>query len=296
MDRLLLAAEERGWRQAIQDVAPELQQNVSGADRAAFEDILPVSGRKMILDLGAGLGAIATRLAEQHQVVALEGVRERANFLATRKRQDGLDYLTVINGELNKTRFAPGQFDVIVVNGVLEWAALFDLGGSPEEVQARFLHNLRKLLTPEGYLYIGIENRFGWSQLRGALDHSGLRYTSLLPRWLASEVCARSVNYRSNANLGYRTYTYSHRGYRQLFQRAGLAIATTWIAPHGYNLPNELIPLNRHAISRYVRTRLSPPVDWRVTVRNWFKSRMAAEWFWRYFGSDYVFVLQRRDA
>jgi len=297
MDQLLAAARRRGWRQAMCEVAPELTDNISSPQRAAFEDILPLPEGALILDIGAGLGGIAAQLSEHHCVVALEGVWERACFLARRKQQDRLHRLIVLNGDLSKTRFAPGQFDVVVVNGVLEWAALFDLSGPPEQVQARFLRDLRNLLAPGGSIYVGIENRFGWNQFRGAKDHSGLPYTSLMPRWLATRVCARSTSYRSERNLGYRTYTYGYHGYSQLFRQAGLTIASTWIAPQGYNLPSELIPLNCHAIDRYIRIRRwSLPVNWQITLRNWLKLQLAREWFWRCFGSDYVFVLQKCDA
>ncbi len=298
MHALLRECKTSPWRTAVLERAPQaLHHYILQANRAAFQDVLPIPDGSTILDVGAGLGAIATHLAERHQVVALEGVRERAQFIQVRKQQDGLDNLTVINGDLNSVRLAPGQFDAVIVNGVLEWVGLFDLSAPPETVQGRFLSGLRELLSPDGYLYVGIENRFGWAQLRGTRDHSGLRYTSLMPRWMARAVCSMSHDYRSQFNTGYRTYTYSYRGYRKLFEQSGLDIAAHWIAPGSYNNPQELLPLNGAAIDAYTRARLmSPPRTNKDVLRNRLITFVATEWFWRWFGSDYAFLLRARPT
>jgi SAM-dependent methyltransferase len=213
--------------------------------------------------------------------------------MALRKEQDRLPNLTVVNSDLNAIRFAPRQFDAIILNGVLEWVPLFDVTVAPGTAQVRLLSRLRETLRPGGWMYIGIENRFGWQQLAGAVDHSGLRYTSLLPRFLARQVCQRSGRYRSAFNVSYRTYTYSYLGYRRLFRRAGLRIAGTWFAPISYNLPTTLVPLQRAAIQHYTATRwLSPPWTWRKRLLNLIKRAVAREWCWRLAGGDFVFVLK----
>ena len=296
MQAVLENARGQGWRVALRSVDPAWQDNVMKPDRAAFQDVLPVPDGSDILDVGAGLGCLSMELSRHHQVVALEGVSERARFIDLRRQQDGLSNLCVVNADLNTTRFDAGQFDVIIVNGVLEWVGLFDTSLSPGAAQVRFLERLRHALKPGGYIYVGIENRIGWNQLRGAQDHSGLRYTSLVPRFVADFICRRHVHYRSDNNLGYRTFTYTHRGYRRLFRQAGLQIQTTWIAPLGYNLPVYLIPLNRRAIQIYTSHWDNPPLDWKSRIGNRLKKWMARPAVWRSFGSDFVFLLERSDA
>jgi hypothetical protein len=182
------------------------------------------------------------------------------------------------------------QFDLIVANGVLEWVALQDLSASPSAVQLVFMHRLRELLAPGGRIYLGIENRYGWAELRGALDHSGLPYTSLMPRFLARWACARSGSYRSHFNVGYRTYTYSHRGYTRLFEQVGLSIENTWVATGGYNQPSKLVPLDAAAIRFATRTR-PRPAGAGAWMRQQAHAWMARKWIWRWIGSDFAFLL-----
>lgn len=296
MTALLAASERSGWRQAVEGLSPGMRDNILNPDRAAFQDVLPIPDGSSVLDVGAGLGCIATELAAHHEVTALEGVRERARFIACRKRQDGLKNLTVLNADLGAVRFDQAQFDAVVVNGVLEWVGLFDLAVPPEEAQLRFLRNLRRALKPGGLLYVGIENRIGWDQIRGTRDHSGLPYTSLLPRFAARWVCRRSMGFRTELNHGYRTYTYSYYGYRRLFRRAGLEIESTWIAPLGYNLPTRMVPLNKTAIDLQSRRWIYPPIGWRDRVVNQGKRWLARPSVWRTFGSDFTFLLRPLDA
>lgn len=291
MNRLLKQMEQGNWREAVKRFLPEsLHHYILSPNRAAFEDVVDFPPEGSLLEVGAGLGGISTELARKYRVVAIEGVWERTRFMALRAAQEGLHRLTVLNGDVNSIPFAPAQFDGIIVNGVLEWTGMNELQDDPGRVQVRFLERLRRLLKPGGCIYLAIENRIGWNELRGAPDHSGLPYTSLLPRFLARWVCARSARYRSAFNVGYRTYTYSYFGYRRLFRRAGLEIRDTFICPEGYNNPVRMIPLQQEAIA--FASRIDHPM---ATVRDRMRARLirmlGQEWFWRWTGSDFAFVL-----
>lgn len=291
MRQLLRRAEDAGWRQAVAELAPpQLFDYVANPARAAFQDVIPLLPGARILDVGAGWGGIAAPLARAHPVLALEGVPERARFLALRKQQDRLEKLEILQANLHATVLAPRQFDFIVVNGFLEWVALLDHAASPRAVQLAFLYRLRELLAPGGRIYLGIENRLGWPALKGGLDHSGLPYTGLMPRWLARLRCAHSRHYRAQFNVGYRTYTYSHGGYRRLFAEAGLNLAQTWVCAHGYNRPDKMVPLLEGAIA----LGQSPsPHAWRHRLKRQLSSRPVA---WKWLGADFAFLLEAASA
>jgi SAM-dependent methyltransferase len=292
MHTLLRASAQLGWRKAARQLlSSELYSYVASPTRAAFQTVLPIPKGGTLLDVGAGLGGIATELAHRYHVVALEGVRERTDFIAIRKLQDQLGTLTIWNADLNSIRLAPSQFDGVIVNGVLEWVGLFDKSMPPQDVQAQFMDRLRELLRPNGKIYLAIEGRFGWSQLAGLPDHSGLSYTSLMPRWLARIVCRYSSAYRSNSNDGYRTYTYSYYGYRKLFQRAGLRLSATYVCTLGYNDPTDLVALKTSALREWAR-RDSLHSTLAGKVRAGLKQILAQEWVWRVFGGDFIFILE----
>lgn len=77
--------------------------------------------------------------------------------------------------------FAAASFDVVVINGVLEYAGL--ARQKPEAGQARVLAEAYRLPVPGGLIYWTIENRFSVTYLCGP-GHDGLWWSSALSRRL----------------------------------------------------------------------------------------------------------------
>lgn len=248
---LLAEARSGSWRQAIQSrVSREdpLYLYYLDTQRAAWLALLGLNREAVALDIGCGYGAIAQSLAlSVSKVCAIEAIPERIEFTQERLRQEGITNVSLFQTSATSLPFFENTFDLIVVNGVLEWVGEWELEGSPRSAQLKFLSVLRRLLKEDGVLVIGIENRFGLPLLKGGMDHSGLPYTSLVPRWMATQILRRKrgTHWRTtlNAKREYRTYTYSRRGYRRLLAKAGFAAATPYWAETGYNKPHRLIPL-----------------------------------------------------
>jgi len=115
----------------------------------------------------------------------------------------------------------------------------------PRKTQIKFLKEIKRVLSDKGCLYVGIENRFGLQFFRGAKDHSGLKYTSLMPRSFANFFVKRfgpsGGIYGDNIKKqkekrGYYTYTYGIWGYTSLFREVGFNFKTYWVIP-AYNQP-----------------------------------------------------------
>jgi len=186
------------------------------------------------LDLGSGWGSLSFLLTKFYQeTVSLERVPERLKFQATRAKQDRVGNIRFVDADMLSLPFAENQFDLVVANGVLEWAA-FLRNCDPQDGQLRFLREIRRCLKPGGCLYVGIENRFGINYWLGARDHSSLRFTSILPRRVADLLVSRS---RHQRNSRYDTYTYSVRGYRSLLREAGFSSLEFYWAYPSYNYP-----------------------------------------------------------
>ncbi|RMF97827.1 MAG: class I SAM-dependent methyltransferase, partial [Candidatus Schekmanbacteria bacterium] len=185
-------AKKNGWIEAlekkIRKVNPNIYRYVMSCNRADWRVLLNLDENSVVLDLGAGWGTISSILSDfVGKVYALESIKERVDFIDIRKEQDNKNIYPV-RADFNDPPFFNESFDLIVCNGVLEWVALNKFDGSPRKVQIDFLKRLYKLLKPKGTLYIGIENRFSYESFNGAIDHSGLPYTNLLPRFLADIV------------------------------------------------------------------------------------------------------------
>lgn len=215
---------------------PALPDYALSPRRGAFLPALLPDGRGRALDIGAGYGAVARCLTRYFQhVVALEPVRERVAFLAL-CGTPGPGRLDAVRGSWWSIPLCVESLDLVTVIGVLEWVGMEPPGhrgaASPRELQREFLSSLRSLLTPGGRVIVGIENRYGLDLWRGAPDHLGHRYTSLVPRWLADRIVRSSRGGFSRLFHGdsfhktypeYRVWTYSSRNYQKLFLEAGFS-------------------------------------------------------------------------
>src|SRR5687768_4395026 len=213
---------------------PGWVDNVSTNGRYAWKLFLDLPPRGRFLDFGCGLGSLTQNFAPHvGEVVALDLTWERLQFAQQRfARFNSNDRITVVaGGDGPRLPFPDSYFDGIALSGVLEWIGddfdVYSLSGSrvtkavkmlatffgqrnPRRTQLRFLRELRRVLKPAGQLFVAIENRWGYEYFTGRPDHhSGLRYGSLLPRFLAN-----AYSIASSRRHPYRTYTYSYWGAR----------------------------------------------------------------------------------
>jgi ubiquinone/menaquinone biosynthesis C-methylase UbiE len=227
----------------------DMISGVLDLQRASWAPMLSLHERSAALDIGAGYVAITHSLARSvGEVYSVEAIPERIEFIQERLRQSRVDNVQIIQASATALPLMGNSFDLAVANGVLEWIGEWDLEGTPRQAQLRFLQSVHRVLKPDGVLSVGIENRFGYGLFLGGKDHSGIAYTSLVPRSLATWMLRRNTepHHRTQLNLRkeYRTYTYSERGYRKLFSEAGFAAVSCFWAQPGYNQPYRLVPLS----------------------------------------------------
>lgn len=226
-------------------------------DSADWRFNAPLDNKSVVLDIGAGMGRSAIPLARvARKVVAFDQSVLRMRFLKRLAEKNGLRNMEMFVGDIFDLPLRPSSFDLIAMNGILEWVGKADKFSNPRAAQIACLRICRDLLKPGGCLYVGIENRFAFSYLRG-LDHSGLRYTSYLPRKFA--------NFYTKMRVGkkYDTYTYTKKGYEKLFREAGFESMNFYLVYPGYNKPKISIPYNNLSILRFVVQSLMPSTGWR---------------------------------
>jgi len=254
---LLELAADRGYRYAVENVIgrfkeAELCRYILAANRADFRAVLPLGHDTEVLEVGAGWGGVTCSLAPHcRQITASDTNPDTLQFLRLRLEQDAIPNVRLVRTDPlddGHLPFADGSFDLAILNGVLEYVGSATEEVPPEEAQVRGLTEVRRVLRPTGAVYVGIENRFGYLYFLGSRDHSGLRYTSLMPRWLASAAT------RMKKKVPYRTYTYSYRGYRRLLVRAGFRQPKVYIAVPNYRDPRFIVPADDdRAIAYLVR-------------------------------------------
>ena len=121
------------------DAPPRLGEYIMGMGRAGWQFILPISDQATVLDLGCGWGGIAYSLTNTcRQVVALDSTLERMQFLKLRAERDNVNNVHfVCAGDGQYLPFGDNSFDLVIINGVLEWVPS-GLEGKPGNFKRNF--------------------------------------------------------------------------------------------------------------------------------------------------------------
>lgn len=257
MSRFLREAAEdleqalQNWIPQVADT-PRLGEYILGSGRAGWKFLLPVSPEAVALDLGCGWGAISHSLAHNCDlVVAADSCLERMKFLQIRATNDNLMNIQyVCCGSEPHLPFPDAAFHVVILNGVLEWVPI-GRAGNPERVQHEFLCEVRRVLHPQGALWLAIENRWAWNTwFRRPDGHTGLRFVVWLPRPLAN------IYARWRTRTPYRNYLYGPRALRNLLKRAGFHECDIYVPLPGYHHPDTVVPFRA---KQRIMTRATRP-------------------------------------
>ncbi|MFO0718738.1 MAG: methyltransferase domain-containing protein [Candidatus Paceibacterota bacterium] len=250
MESFNALGQEKGFLQAHKEFSFKERFNYAeNYRRADFHFLLPFKKDSVILDLGSGFGNVTIPMAKHYKhVVAADAslpLLEYSSLRAKSENINNIDYVQVDPLEECNLPFKPKSFDVIILNGVLEWVGPAKKDVSPTITQKRFLAYLATLLKDDGFLYIGIENRLfpGWLRRD---PHSKLKYTSILPRFLANWYAKK----HGHAD-GYKTYIYSSFGYKKMLRQAGFGF-TKFLYPYTTYREPEYIYSNDTAVRRFI--------------------------------------------
>lgn len=187
------------------------------------------------LDIGCGAGVISRGLARNfEQVLGVDGNEDNVALSQSLTRDAGISNATFEHADAARLPVEDGSLDLVVLNGVLEWVGVNDVGEHPRTRQLRVLQEVRRVLRRGGLLYLAIENRW---HLRTILKdpHSGLPIVNGLPRVLANQLSKRMTG------KPFQTYIYGWRGLRGLLVQAGLADVDLFVPFPGYQYPMSYI-------------------------------------------------------
>lgn len=267
MQKLNRMADETGdWLGSAKKIVPEYGEHFIPFNRADAQFLWPTTQNSRILDAGCMWGGITIPVAQFHrEVYAVDKTIETLAFLKIRAKQMGFKNIYAVASTLQRLPFPDSFFDLVVLNGVLEWTGLeqdvvlekhwngrwenlISSDKSPTKLQLECLKELLRVLKPGAAVYVAIENRIGIQYLLGYPDdHVNIRFVTFLPRFLANYIT------KKKRNIEYRTHIHSPSKLKDLISKAGFRnIEIYSIFPHYGQIERlvsfSLLPLLRSVI------------------------------------------------
>jgi SAM-dependent methyltransferase len=222
-----------GWAAALREVYGAnsgMVRYVTDPLRASFIELLPLTLSSDVLEIGPGLGQFTPILAHRSRSVsALEVSTAQAEFAAERCRQEGFANVQfAVGGDDCRLPYAENSFDIVVLNLVFEWCASRCASEPHGVAQLRLLREMRRVLRPDGVLYLATKNRFSLHYLLGKADEHcfSMPFGNALPRWLTALVLKARGHGRPPGFL------HSYNELQRMLDHAGfIATSSFWAAP-----------------------------------------------------------------
>jgi len=245
-------SEKIGTRDAVRTHHLHLFSIIFSPKRQGGLELLNLSGKESCIDYGCMWGAMTIPLAKRcGYVLGIDQTLDSLKFLDVRVREERLDNVDLLCGNLKNLGNFRNKFDVAVVNGVLEWIPEdgdIELKnyygkyrpklyvGNPGSQQLLFLKTVHQNLNAGGRLYLAIENRFDFKVFFGAREpHSNLFFVSFVPRKMANRI--------SMMKLGrpYTNWLYSFQGLKRLLLESGFSKVELYMCFPDYRYPERII-------------------------------------------------------
>ena len=258
MAMLVEIAKDRGWQEALEKHVAQtvacsgyVREYIASEARADFRFLMSLERGATVLDVGSGWGNISIASARNCDLVfALDTTLANLQFIAIRAQQEGLGNVVPVLGDATCLPIPPASCDGVLMVGVLGWVPWERNDGTPQRLQTRALREAFQALRPGGQLYLGIENRLGFKAFLGAREpHTGLRFISLLPRFLA--------NYYSEMtrHRPFREWTYSQRELTRLLSQVGFKPIHFYYPIPSYQNIRYITDYGTPGISRFLASR-----------------------------------------
>ena len=145
--------------------------------RGNIIDWLPIDKSHKVLEIGAGCGAITSRLSEKAGEVTCVDLSAKRSHINAWRNQDK-DNITIHVGNFSDIEPSlPTDYDYICLIGVFEYGQSYIQSREPYE---DFLKIMLRHVKEDGRLVIAIENKFGLKYFAGCKeDHTGTFFSGL---------------------------------------------------------------------------------------------------------------------
>jgi SAM-dependent methyltransferase len=191
-----------------------------------------------VLDIGHGVAGFSLALAQNaNKVINFDLRYNSTRNLRNTINEKHIENILSSRSDANNMPYKENSFDLVILNGVLEYTANGQ-EGDPRNVQKKILKDVKKLLRPGGWLYLGIENRYYLKFLLGYRVHEDMPFATVLPRELANQLS--KTLYKKE----FRNYIYSYNGYKKLLDESGLEDIEFYTALPSYKYPEHIISID----------------------------------------------------
>ena len=297
MNMLIKRSVETGdWHKSAEELIPQYLSHIDRYDRADLQFMLPISSDSSVLDAGSMWGGLSVPLAQYcKEVVSLDKTLETLQYLNVRCVQDKISNIRVVASQLKRLPFRDNYFDCVILNGVLEWVGFDDelvlekhwgmrrnnvkrYKNNPRKYQLDVLKEINRVLKPGGFIFLAIENRFGYPYFIGQPDdHMNIRFLPFLPRFIANAITMARLNSE------YRTYIYGVGGLTKLLKEGNFKQNSFYgVFPH-YIMPQIALPLS--FVGRRFAGILNPIQWYKKTLLKVIPNR-----FYKYFVPSFMVI------
>ncbi len=250
MEKFLKIA-KKDWKKAVGIFLHKsknyvVEEKLRGKLAEFMENQLDIANKSKVLDIGSGLGGLTIALARKFDVTASDTNPYTLKFIKYRAKQEKVKIKTKKIPQIHKPLPFKKKFDVVVMNGVLEWTAK-KVKGNVENIHLQVLKNVQKVLKDKGIFILAIENRLAKDWFKGKPSHVyNIKYLDLLPRFLANWIC------KIKNNHPYRTYIYTKFGYKKLLKKAGFSNLEFYEAHPSYQKPKKIRKPKNLFVNSYI--------------------------------------------
>ena len=176
-NRLLdIVTQKKDYNHAIQECDDFAVLYHLAKDREGIVQVMNISNKDIVLEIGSGCGAITGALARKAQEVDCIELSKMRSLINANKNSD-CNNIVIHVGNFEDVAIEK-KYNVITLIGVLEYAQYYINSVTPFD---DMLQKVKKYMAEDAKLYIAIENRLGLKYLSGASeDHLGLEYEGVL--------------------------------------------------------------------------------------------------------------------
>ncbi|MBF0205430.1 MAG: class I SAM-dependent methyltransferase [Oligoflexia bacterium] len=259
---MLKKLQEHTCNEVIRNTYPQLEEIIFSPKRHTGLPLLEMTNNDICIDYGCMWGALTIPLAKKTaHVFAVDQTLESILFLKARLREEKINNVSLICNDIRTMPEIPSNLrpNIAIVNGVLEWVpetGVIELksfwgkqekriySGNPKKKQVDFLKNVLLNLKSGGKLYLAIENRYDFRMFLGEVDpHSGIPFTSILPRFLAN------IESKILLKRPYLSWIYSFEEIRNiLLKDVGFTKVDLYACFPHYHFPQNIVPYSKKNI------------------------------------------------